>query len=99
MVGRRSICHRAAFLGIFFLFKFVVHNFSPPSEQTNMSGWESYYKTEGEEEEEEEESPDQGGKWLHHVVCSVWKKDFPCLLFFAGSTLLSDISSFSPQII
>jgi ATP-dependent DNA helicase 2 subunit 1 len=29
-----------------------------------MSGWESYYKTEGEEEEEEEESPDTGGKWL-----------------------------------
>lgn len=47
-----------------------------------MSGWETYYKTEGEEEEEEEESPDSGGKWLHHVVWSAWKKDFSCLLFF-----------------
>lgn len=34
-------------------------------EQTNMSGWESYYKTEGEEEEEEEESPDQGGEYKY----------------------------------
>lgn len=47
-----------------------------------MSGWETYYKTEGEEEEEEEESPDPGGKLLHQVVWSAWKKDFSCLLFF-----------------
>lgn len=46
-----------------------------------MSGWETYYKTEGEEEEEEEESPDPGGKWLHHVVWSVWKKDFLSTFF------------------
>ncbi|OBS68831.1 hypothetical protein A6R68_02621 [Neotoma lepida] len=30
-----------------------------------MSGWESYYKTEGEEEEEEEESPDPGGEYKY----------------------------------
>lgn len=66
-----------------------------------MSGWETYYKTEGEEEEEEEESPDPGGKLLHQVVWSAWKKDFSCLLFFffARSILLSDCSFFSPQII
>nr|XP_048301030.1 X-ray repair cross-complementing protein 6 [Myodes glareolus]XP_048301031.1 X-ray repair cross-complementing protein 6 [Myodes glareolus]XP_048301032.1 X-ray repair cross-complementing protein 6 [Myodes glareolus] len=30
-----------------------------------MSGWETYYKTEGEEEEEEEESPDPGGEYKY----------------------------------
>ncbi|XP_010632759.1 X-ray repair cross-complementing protein 6 isoform X2 [Fukomys damarensis] len=30
-----------------------------------MSGWESYYKTEGDEEEEEEENPDAGGEYKY----------------------------------
>lgn len=29
-----------------------------------MSGWESYYKNEGDEEEEEEEGLEAGGKWF-----------------------------------
>lgn len=65
-----------------------------------MSGWETYYKTEGEEEEEEEESPDPGGKWLASS-CSVVCVEERLFLstFFAGSTLRSDRCSFSPQII
>ncbi|XP_051016003.1 X-ray repair cross-complementing protein 6 [Acomys russatus] len=30
-----------------------------------MSGWESYYKTEGEEDEEEEQGPDTGGEYKY----------------------------------
>ena len=47
----------------------------------NMSGWESYYKNEGDEEEEQEEGLEAGGKWLsltRTIVC-VWKT-FPAYL-------------------